>query len=110
MADGRLIHGTLAGALLAVGSTFIQLLRRGVSFTGGSEDKMRWLVLLYVKSENARSHFPTCEQIVEQFSTQYQNLDEAIEWLIGSNAKPFIGDSPIALLRARDDGGLEALV
>lgn len=110
MADGRLIHGVLSGALVAAGHTFIQLLRRGVSFGRGSEDKMRWIVLLYVKTENARSHFPVREQIVQQFSAQYQNVDVVVEWLIGPNAKPFMGDSPIALLCARDDGGLEALV
>lgn len=110
VADGRLIHGVLSGALVAAGNTFIQLLRRGVSFSRRSEDKMRWIVLLYIKSENTRLHSPTREQIVQHFSLQYQNVGEVVEWLIGPNAKPFTGDSPIALLRARDDGGLEALV
>lgn len=56
--DGRLIHGVLSGVLVAAGNTFIQLLRRGVSFSRGPEDKMRWIVVLHVKAENERSCFP----------------------------------------------------
>ncbi len=110
MADGRLIHGTLSGVLIAAGNTFIQLLRRGVSFSRRPEDKLRWTVLLYIKRENSRSHFPSREQAIQQLSPLCQNVDEVVEWLLGSNAKPFIGDSPVQLLRARNDGGLEALV
>jgi hypothetical protein len=110
MADGHLIHGTLSGALVAAGNTFIQLLRRGVSFSRRPEDKLRWTILLHVKTENDRSLFPTREQIVQQFSAPCQNINEIVEWLIGPNARTFMGDNLIALLRPRDDGGLEALV
>lgn len=54
--------------------------------------------------------FPAREQIVQQLSVQHQNVDEIVEWLIGPHAKTFLGDTPIALLRVRSDGGLEALV
>lgn len=111
MVDGRLVHGTLSAALIAAGNTFIQLLRRGVSFSRRPEDKLRWTVLFYVKKENASLHFPTREQVGQQFSSSsHQNVNEVIEWLIGPNAKTLLGDSPIPLLQARDDGGLEALV
>lgn len=110
MADGRLLHGALSGVSAAAGNAFIQLLRRGVSFGRGSEDRLRWIVLIYIKTENGKSRFPTGEQVVQQFSGQYQNVDEVVEWLAGPNAKSIMGDSPIALLRTRGDGGLEALV
>ncbi|MGH9955689.1 MAG: hypothetical protein ACREBC_01005 [Pyrinomonadaceae bacterium] len=110
MVDGRLIHGALSGVLTAAGNTFIQLLRRSVSFGPGSEDRLRWIVLIYVKTENGRSRFPTSEQLVQHFSSQHENIGEVIEWLTGPNARPFVGDSSIYLLRTRDDGGLEALV
>ena len=79
-------------------------------FVRGSEDKLRWIILLYIKTENARSRFPTRQQVGQQFSAQYQNVDEAVEWLTVPNAKPIMGDNPIALLRVRNDAGLEALV
>lgn len=110
MVDGRLLHGALSGVLAAAGNTFIQLLRRGVSFGRGSEDRRRWIILIYVKTENNKSRFPTGEQLVQQFSAQYQNVDEVVKWLAGPNAKPFMGGNPITLLRTHDDGGLEALV
>lgn len=111
MADGKPLHAAVAGVLTAAGNTFLQLLRRGVSFGRTPADRSRWLVLLEVKEQNQVGQYPNREQVANRMpSLTRDEVESALDWLMGANATPISGSNRLPLVQTREAGGLEALV
>lgn len=110
MAGGQPLHAAVGGVLTAAGNTFVQLLRRGVTFGRDPADRLRWLVLLHVKTENCQGVFPSRVQVVQRLEPTHLNVEQALDWLVTTSATSLLGHKKLALIKTRHDGGLEALV
>ncbi|MGH9931521.1 MAG: hypothetical protein ACREA9_20120 [Pyrinomonadaceae bacterium] len=110
MASGQPLHAAVGGVLTAAGNTFVQLLRRGVTFGRDPVDRLRWLVLLHVKIENRHGVFPARVQVVRRLEPTHPNVEQALDWLVTTSATPLFRHEKLVLIKTRHDGGLEALV
>ncbi|MGA7705778.1 MAG: hypothetical protein WB998_12880 [Solirubrobacteraceae bacterium] len=112
LAAGNPAGGAIAGVLTGTCRYFIELVRRGVVFRDTPDDQLRWTVLMRVRAENERGHYPTLEEVA---TTVGQNADidqaavrGAVEWLCAAHPLPDKGSSA-PLVVSRLDGGLECL-
>jgi len=110
MAGGQPLHAAIGGILAAAGNTFVQLLRRGILFGKDPVDRLRWLVLIHVKTENLKGVFPSHEQVVLRFESTHPDVAEVLNWLTTASATSLLGHQKLSLIKTRYNGGLEALV
>jgi hypothetical protein len=100
------LASAVTGGLTAVCLIFIKLIDRGVIFTRGPEDGLRWAVLMEIAARNHEDPPPTLHGLTRNAALAGQDgasagdVREAVDWLLDRGL----------IARSHKSGGLEAQI
>lgn len=100
------LASSVTGGLTAVCLIFVKLIDRGVIFTRGPQDRLRWAVLMEIAARNHKDSPLTLHGLTKttvhtaQDGTSAADVREAVDWLLDRGL----------IARSRKSGGLEARI
>lgn len=114
-ATGQAVPGAVSGVLTAACTTFVKLYRQGTVFGRSEIDRLRWDVLMAVRSDNAHAVQPSTEMVIAAFADRPETrrsssaVHDAVNWLLGTTRTHRYGPREPLLVQL-DNGGLLATV